>query len=268
MPDPSSGVRLSESDRIETFSDSVFAIVITIMVLDLRLPPHEPGQVLAALTGLWSSWLAFVISFLRVAVVWLTHHGLFSRVRRVNRTLLWMNLGILATCMILPFATTVLADALRGGDSADLRVAMVLYALVGGLQVAAWLPVFPYLRKHPELATPETGPAYFDAQRVRPWIGTLINMVAAVVATVAPAAALVLCALALVFIAATSEGLRARRLVTHARRGASRWRVAKDGTRESPAAAWAAAAGRARVRRRSTGASPVPRSPRPRADRR
>jgi uncharacterized membrane protein len=208
MPDPTPSVRLSESSRVETFSDAVFAIVITILVLDFRRMPHEPGRLLASLTGLWTSLLAFLLSFLRVAVVWLNHHALFSRVRRVNRTLLWMNLGILATCMFMPFATAVLADALRGGNLADLRVAVVLFALAGAIQPAAWLPVYPYLRDHPELADPRTGAAYFHAQRFRPWIGVLVDAVAIVIAMVAPVPALVVWTLSLVFLAATSDGFR------------------------------------------------------------
>lgn len=223
MPDPMPGVRLSESSRVETFSDSVFAIVITILVLDFRLPPHRPGHLLASLAGLWPSLLAFLLSFLRVAVVWLNHHALFSHVRRVNRALLWMNLGILASCMLVPFATAVLADALRGGRLADLRAAVALFALVGALQPAAWLPVNPYLRDHPELADSHTDAAYFDAQRIRPWIGVLMDMIAMAVATVAPVPALVVWTLSLLFLAATSDGFQgaprlARRLL-HAPRG-------------------------------------------------
>ena len=208
MPDPVPNLRLSESSRVEAFSDAVFAIVITILVLDLRVPPYEPGHLLAALTGLWASMLAFLLSFLRVAVVWLNHHGLFSRVHRVDRTLLWMNFGILVTCMVMPFPTAVLAHALRGGNLADLRVAVVLYALVGGLQLAAWLPLYPYLRDHPELAEPLTEAKYFHAQRTRPCVGVGVDAIAVIVAMAAPVLALALWTLSLLFIAATSDGIR------------------------------------------------------------
>jgi uncharacterized membrane protein len=210
-------VRLSESTRVEAFSDAVFAIVITILVLDLRVPPHEPGHLLAALTGLWASLLAFLLSFLRVGVVWLNHHGLFSHVRRVNQALLWMNLGILVTCAVMPFPTALLADALRGGNLADLRVAVALYALVGALQLAAWLPVAPYLRDHPELTEPLTEPAFFHAQRARPWIGVGVDAIAIVLAMVAPLAALAFWALSLIFSATTSEGVRGISLLTRRR---------------------------------------------------
>jgi uncharacterized membrane protein len=207
MSDPTPGVRLTESGRVETFSDGVFAIVITLLVLDLRIPPHEPGQLLHALTGLWGSALAFLLSFLRVGVVWLNHHAWFSRVRRVDRALLWMNLGLLATCMILPFPTVVLAHALVGGNAADLRTAVFLYTVVGGLQLVAWLPLDPYLRDHAELAEPGIDAAYFRAQRVRLWAVLGIDVIAIIVAAVAPLAALALWTLSLVSVASTSDGI-------------------------------------------------------------
>ena len=82
------------------------------------------------------------------------------------------------------------------------------YALVGGLQLAAWLPLYPYLRDHPELAEPLTEARYFHAQRTRPWVGVGVDAIAVIVAMVAPVLALALWTLSLIFIAATSEGIR------------------------------------------------------------
>jgi uncharacterized membrane protein len=210
-------VRLTESTRVEAFSDAVMAIVITILVLELRVPHHEPGRLLAALKSMWGSLLAFLISFLRVSVIWLNHHGLFVRVRRVDRTLLWLNLGLLLNCTIIPFPTAVLADAFQSGDPGDLRAAAVLYALTAALQSAAWIPIFPFLRDHPALAEPGDSAAYLHAQRIRPWIGVGIDVAAAVAAFVSPVAMLVLWTLSLIFLAATSDGVETAHIV-------ARWR--------------------------------------------
>ena len=206
-PDRTASVRLTESTRVEAFSDAVMAIVITILVLELRVPPHEPGRLLAALASMWGAVLAFLISFLRVSVIWLNHHGLFVRIRRVDRTLLWVNLGILFACTIIPLPTALLADALRSGDPGDLRVAAVLNAAIAGLQSAVWIPVYPYLRDHPELVEQGTDPALLHAQRIRPWIAVGIDAVAALVALISPVAMLVLWSLSLIFLAATSDGV-------------------------------------------------------------
>jgi uncharacterized membrane protein len=185
------------------------AIVITILVLELRVPPHAPGQLLGALGDMWTSAVAFLISFVRVGVIWLNHHALFARIRRVDRRLLWLNFGILLSCTIIPFPTAVLADALREGNAVDLRVATVLYALLAALQLAAWIPVYPHLRDHPGLIEPGTDAAFFHAQRVRPLIGVSADLIAAGAGVVSPVLALVLWAFSVIFLAATSEGGRA-----------------------------------------------------------
>ena len=100
--------------------------------------------------------------------MWLNHHSLFSRLRRMNLGFCWINLGILFTTAILPFPTAVLASALAPGNSSyDQRVAVTVYALVAAAMSASWLPVFPYLRDHPELLVPTATAEYFHAQRPR-----------------------------------------------------------------------------------------------------
>jgi uncharacterized membrane protein len=208
MTDSPPSVRLTESTRVETFSDAVLAIVLTLLVLELRVPLHEPGRLPAALGQMWPSVVAFLISFLRVSVIWLNHHDLFARIRRVDRPVLCMNLWLLLNCTIIPLPTAVLADALRGGDMAEIRAAATMYVLLAGVLVAAWLPMFTYLRHHLELVEPGTDPAFLDLQCIRSWVGVSVDAVAVVVATVAPIPALAVWTVSLLFLAATSEGIR------------------------------------------------------------
>jgi uncharacterized membrane protein len=200
-------VRLSDSTRVEAFSDGVFAIVITILVLELRVPPHQPGQLLGALLHQWTSLLAFIVSFLYIGIVWMNHHALFARVRYVDRGLHWINMGILMTTALLPFPTAVLADAFREGDLADQRVAVALYAITAGLMSAAWLAAFPYLRDHPQLVEEDTQPDYFHLQRTRPWTGVVLYFAAAVVGAFHPWSGIALFLVMVLYHALTSEGL-------------------------------------------------------------
>lgn len=206
-PDLALSVRLTESTRVEAFSDGVMAIVITLLVLELRVADREPGHLAEALRSMWGPVLAFLISFVRVSVIWLSHHSLFVRIRRVDRTLLLLNLGILLNCTIVPLPTAVLADALLSGDPGDLRIASVLYALLAAVQSAMWIPIFHHLRDHPELIEPGTDPARLGAQTVRGWIGAGIDVGAAGVALVSPTAMLILWTISLGFLAATSDGI-------------------------------------------------------------
>jgi uncharacterized membrane protein len=123
----------STNVRAEAFSDGVLAIVITLLVLDLHSPPGQPGHLLSGLLQQWSTYLAYAASYLYVAVVWLNHKSAFARIRVVDRGLHWSNLGVLATTALLPFPTSVVANAVENGNRADARVAVALYALIGAL---------------------------------------------------------------------------------------------------------------------------------------
>src|ERR1700710_1983742 len=109
---------LAESGRVEAFSDGVFAIVITLLVLDLR-PPEIHGEFLHGLGEQWPGYVAYLASFGYVGVIWINHHQLFTRIAVVDTGLLWRNLALLLATSILPFPASVLAAAFRHGSHTD-----------------------------------------------------------------------------------------------------------------------------------------------------
>jgi uncharacterized membrane protein len=113
--------------RLEAFSDGVLAVAITLLVLDLRVEPGEPGGLLAQLLAAWPSFAAYVVSFLVIGVIWVNHHAVVRLVEVVDRMLLFWNLMLLMFVTTIPFTTATLAGALADGDAADIRVAAVLY---------------------------------------------------------------------------------------------------------------------------------------------
>ena len=115
-----------DKSRVEIFSDGVFAIAITLLVLDISVAPSDYDHLRHALANEWPAYLAYVTSFLTVGSVWIAHHSLFSRLRFVDPTLLRLNLLLLMTAAFLPFPTTVLAQALHHGGTAE-RTAVVFY---------------------------------------------------------------------------------------------------------------------------------------------
>lgn len=96
-----------EKDRLLAFSDGVIAIIITIMVLELR-PPHEPT--LAALAGLAPTFLSYVLSFVYIAIYWNNHHHMLYATRRVNGAILWANMALLFSLSLVPFTTAWLGE--------------------------------------------------------------------------------------------------------------------------------------------------------------
>ncbi len=114
--------------RVEAFSDGVFAIAITLLVLEIRVDPSDYDHLGRALAHEWPAYLAYVTSFLTVGGVWLSHHALFSRLRYVDAVLLRINLGLLLVVSFLPFPTGVLAQALHANNRAE-RIAIAFYGL-------------------------------------------------------------------------------------------------------------------------------------------
>jgi uncharacterized membrane protein len=123
-------------NRLEAFSDGVFAIVITLLVLDVHLPIHvPPGQSLAhALGQLWPQYIAYAITFAQVGVIWLNHHRVFQQVKLVDGPLLLLNLNLLLWVALLPFPASVVADYLSEGGT-NATTALALYG--GAILVTA-----------------------------------------------------------------------------------------------------------------------------------
>jgi len=122
-----------DTGRVEAFSDGVFAVAITLLVLDLNVagPPRATNGSLAAQLGhLWPNYAAYVVSFLVIGILWVNHHALFAKIGRTDRPLLFLNLLLLMAVALLPFPTRTLAVYLRHGSSWDARVAAALYSAV------------------------------------------------------------------------------------------------------------------------------------------
>jgi len=115
-----------DKGRVEIFSDGVFAIAITLLVLDMTVAPSDYDHLRHALAHEWPAYLGYVTSFLTVGSVWIAHHSLFSRLRFIDPVLLRLNLLLLMTAAFLPFPTSVLAQALHHGGTAE-RTAIVFY---------------------------------------------------------------------------------------------------------------------------------------------
>ena len=205
--------RLPESGRVEAFSDAVFAITITLLVLEIHRPALDQPGLGSRLLDRWPDYGAFAVSFVYVGVVWLNHHALFARIRNVDLGLNWINLSILATTALLPFPTGVIAGAFSEGAPGSREAAVVLYAVVGALMSAAWIPVFPYLARHPDLLREPEEAAVFAKQRSRPLVGVGSYLLAAVLGYyVSPWLAVALFVWMIAYHAVTSEGLHANRL--------------------------------------------------------
>lgn len=117
----------NETGRIEAFSDGVFAIAITLLILQIRVPANlSPGVTLGqALASLWPSYAAYALSFISIGIMWINHHRLFTLIGKPDHTLLVLNTLLLLGVSFVPFPTAVLAEHL--GDAGE-RTAAQFYS--------------------------------------------------------------------------------------------------------------------------------------------
>jgi uncharacterized membrane protein len=201
-------IRLSDTDRLEAFSDGVLAITITLLVFDIVRPDYVPGHLLERLLAQWANYIAFLASFLYVGIIWLNHRAVFSRVRYCNRSLHLANLILLLTSALIPFPTAILSTALQTGSSFDATVAVELYAAIGGLMCLSWLLVFHVLSINPHLLEAHVDPTFFPQERHRALLGFVLYALAGMTGWLySPTLALVIFLALPTFYGITSEGL-------------------------------------------------------------
>jgi uncharacterized membrane protein len=114
----------TETARVEAFSDGVFAIAITLLILEIKIPSPGSGELSAQLLRQWPSYISFVISFAFIGIMWMNHHRLFTHIKRCNDLLLIFNLLLLLGVTAVPFPTAVLAAHLGQPDE---RTAALLF---------------------------------------------------------------------------------------------------------------------------------------------
>jgi uncharacterized membrane protein len=115
----------TETGRLEAFSDGVFAIAITLLIIEVHVPARHHAETLGhELLRIWPSYLGYLTSFLTIGVMWINHHHVFSMIARVDRTMLLLNTLLLMLIAFVPFPTAVLAQFIETDGA---RPAAVLY---------------------------------------------------------------------------------------------------------------------------------------------
>jgi uncharacterized membrane protein len=130
------------TNRAEAFSDGVFAIAATLLVLELKIPHVEPGGLSEALLERWPSYATYIVSFLTIGIIWVNHHAVMERIKNVDRPLLFLNLVFLMAVAAIPFPTALLADYLHAGH--DQHLASAIYGATMALMGIAFGLIWAY----------------------------------------------------------------------------------------------------------------------------
>ena len=177
--------RTRDPSRVLRLSDGVFAIIMTLLVLDIRVPRLSEGTSLAAaVRELRPSLTAFVISFILAGMYWVRHRDLFGLIRLTNRGLVWLNLVFLLALCLLPLGTELLGRYNR--QSAALQIYGVIVFATEVMQVAIWL----YVTSHPHLLWRRLGHRQRWAGLALTVIPALIFLLAVLISATAPGVSL------------------------------------------------------------------------------
>jgi uncharacterized membrane protein len=195
------GRRFLGTDRLAAYSDGVFAIAATLLVLDIAV--HPPGTPLQQVLHAWPSYLAYLVSFLTIGAAWLAHTSLTDRLARSDLILLQINLLVLLVVAFLPFPTRLVADALHNQDAE--RVAVTFYGLTL-LAIRALGTALDAYARHEHLYSPREDGDEVQAPRRR-LLPVVIEYVTAIaIGLVVPVAAVVLyCGIAVYLIVPLRE---------------------------------------------------------------
>ena len=142
----------TETSRVEAFSDGVFAIAITLLIIEVHVPGRGHADSLGhELLDLWPSYLGYLTSFLTIGVMWINHHHVFSLIDRVDRTMLLLNTLLLLMIAFVPFPTAVLAQFVETDGA---RAAAVLYGATLTLTAITFFVWWRYASSRRRLIAP------------------------------------------------------------------------------------------------------------------
>lgn len=177
-PNPS---RIDGTGRVEAFSDGVLAIIVTLLIFEVRVPAlPEPttAGVLAALPALAPKFVSFAVSFFTVAIFWVNHHHFFSRLSHTNWKLLWLNNLLLFWLTVVPFTTAFV------GDHPTQPLVVALYGLTLCFAGLSFSLMGWYVFFHSDLLPAGVPAAERRREWQRSWVGTGLYALAAALAFV------------------------------------------------------------------------------------
>jgi uncharacterized membrane protein len=177
-----------KTNRLEAFSDGVFAVAITLLILEINVPEGE--HLWHQLKEEWPSFASFFVSFWVIGIIWVNHHGVIDHIKQADRGVLYLNLLVLMSVVLIPFSTALMAEHLKSGD--DENVAAAVYAGSFVLMAVSFGGLWEYITRHREKLGVELTDGEVRRRSRSFQIGNPIYALAVVVAFISPAVVLVI----------------------------------------------------------------------------
>ncbi len=196
-----------ETGRIETFSDGVFAIAITLLVLDIKVPHHIQSlpfytRLIDALLQQWPAYLAYLISFVTILIMWVSHHRLFNYIKRSDDTFLFLNGLLLLFVTFVPFPTALLSEYIR---SEDAHIASAIYSGTYLAVAIVFNLLWRYASSRNRLLDRKSDPCFVGAISRQYMFGPPLYLLALVLSFFSVAASVGMCFALAIFFALTGK---------------------------------------------------------------
>ena len=170
-------------ERLIFFSDAVFAIAITLLVLEIRVPdlaPQNGGELPEKVLELWPKILSFVLSFLVIAAYWQAHHRMFRYIKRYDHRLIRLNLFLLMFVAFVPFPTALL------GEYGGLQFPAIFYAIIVTVVGLLYIALWRYATNHHRLVSPDLDPKIIRYYTARNLIAVMIFLLSIPISLINP----------------------------------------------------------------------------------
>ena len=179
--------------RLEMFSDGVFAIAITLLILEIKVPPidsiHSVNDLVNALVHLWPSYFAFFYSFGGILIQWILHHNTFNHLEKTSRPFLYTNGFLLLTIVFFPFPTALLAEYI---NTAYAMPAIVFYSIASVVNSLAWFVFIRSINKPKRLLNDAFSPEEYNKLKTSNHFAFIIYASAALLAIWFPYTSLII----------------------------------------------------------------------------
>jgi uncharacterized membrane protein len=182
------------TSRLEAFSDGVFAIAITLLIIEIKVPSHDDLKNQSLMHYIWQQWpkyFAYILSFVIIGIYWANHHYLFKLFKKTNHVFNLLNVFFLMTIAFLPYPTGVLGDYIITAEHA--KPAVTFYAFAIWLPAFAWLLIWLYARHQRRIVDHKLTPRFVTALTWQYYLSNIFYISALIVSFFSAALSITIC---------------------------------------------------------------------------
>lgn len=187
------------TERIQAFSDGIFAILITILVLEFKLPNYTEGNLFQAVFKQWPIFVAYLMTYAYIGILWLFHHDIFGFVKKTNAKLNILNLFSIFLTTLLSYSMALLSESLATFNRSDMMFSIALYSLLAFGISMSYLIIYGFLSNNKDFLTKQEEADSIRKLRRYPLVSSMIYLIAFVLAMVSVSASGVFLVAGLIF---------------------------------------------------------------------